>query len=143
MDVFDLLNETMERLDRQLGSWPGWSTMNVRTVSASDNYSLHDVGDQYSLTLDAPGFRKDEFDIQAVEHTLHIRAELNPDNYKTAADVKKISGGRIKRKLQVTFTLPEDADMANMEARYDSGCLIVTIGKTKDSKTQGKKIEVK
>lgn len=139
MRIFERLDEMLEMFDHQFGH--GRTTTEIKTTNS---HTLHEVGDEYNLTLDAPGFRKDEFDIQAVGHTLHIKAQLNPENHKASSEpTQKIWGRSAERHFHSSFTLPGDADMANIQAMYDSGVLVLLIGKTKDSEKQGKKIEVK
>ena len=83
----------------------------------------------YHIDVDLPGVNKEEIKVDVKDGVLTISGERSFKNETKEEDYYKIetSFGKFSR----TFTLPDDADVENIEASSDNGVLEVVIPKLK------------
>lgn len=94
----------------------------------------------YLLTLDLPGVKKEEIDIQVNEDTLTISGDR-----KAESDKKEKGWARTERfvgKFQRVFTLGESVNSKQIEASYEDGVLRLRIPKEEKVKPEVVKIKV-
>lgn len=94
----------------------------------------------YDLTFSVPGFKKEEFQIEIEDQMLVVSGE-HKENKETSDKNytrKEFSFQNFKR----SFTLPENADTENIEARFENGILHVSLHKKVEDKKEAKKIEI-
>lgn len=95
----------------------------------------------YKVTLAAPGMKKTDFNVSMDNNILTISA-VNENEHEEKK--KKYT----RREYNYTsfsrsFTLPEDVDKKQINAKYDNGVLTLTMPVNKDKKAEaGKKIKV-
>ena len=96
--------------------------------------SYEESENEYTLTVDVPGFKKDEIEITIPQGRdyLEISAEK-----KTEEGQKKLRTG-----LEGSFKLPLDVDPENFAAKLEDGVLTVTLPKVKEKMKPVKKIPV-
>ncbi|MHA7834858.1 MAG: Hsp20/alpha crystallin family protein [Algiphilus sp.] len=100
--------------------------------------SENDTG--YTITVEIPGVERDDVDISVEDGTLLIRGEKRQSEEHHASDFHAIerSYGRLQRVLD----LPEDADEAQIAARFKDGVLSVHVPRRADASQRGRRIEV-
>ncbi len=86
-----------------------------------------DEGDKYVIEVDLPGFRKEDITINAYNHTLEIIAKRRAEVRKEQEGVIRME--RVYSGFRRIFTLPEDADMDKIKAKYENGVLRIEVGK--------------
>jgi len=94
----------------------------------------------YYIEVDLPGVKKEDIKVDIKENTLTISGERKFKDEVKEDDYYKIetSIGKFSR----TFTLPEDADVENIDAKSENGVLDIVIPKVKKEESV-KTIEVK
>ena len=94
----------------------------------------------YYIEVDLPGVKKEDIKVDIKENTLTISGERKFKEEVKEEDYYKIetSIGKFTR----TFTLPEDADVENIDAKNENGVLDIVIPKVKKEESV-KTIEVK
>ncbi len=94
----------------------------------------------YHIEVDLPGVKKEDIKVDVKDNALTISGERKFKNEIKEDDYYKIesSYGKFSR----TFTLPDDADIENIEASSTDGVLEVVIPKLKKEENT-KTIEVK
>lgn len=94
----------------------------------------------YHIDVDLPGVKKDDIKIDVHDNILTIHGERNYKEEIKEEDYYKVETyfGKFSR----SFTLPDNADIENIEASSDNGVLEVIIPKLKDDNTK-KTITVK
>ncbi len=94
----------------------------------------------YHIEVDLPGVKKEDIKVDVKDNALTISGERKFKNETKEDDYYKIesSYGKFSR----TFTLPDDADIENIEASSTDGVLEVVIPKLK-KEDNTKTIEVK
>ncbi|MCE9532716.1 MAG: Hsp20/alpha crystallin family protein [Planctomycetes bacterium] len=132
-----------EQLTRPMGTHKNSSGVFHRIDDAFENYfanmakpshpgnTLRELDTEFVLTLDAPGFEVNEFDIVADEENVTVKAEHSVTEGETT---------RTERSLHRQFTLPSFIDPNKVEAKYRNGVLELRLAKAAPT---SRKIDVK
>ncbi|MDX4058939.1 Hsp20/alpha crystallin family protein [Aliarcobacter skirrowii] len=94
----------------------------------------------YHVDVDLPGVKKEDIKVDINKNILTISGER-----KTKDEIKQDDYYKVETyfgKFSRSFTLPENADVENIEAKSDNGVLEVVIPKLKDDINK-KSIEIK
>lgn len=94
----------------------------------------------YHVDVDLPGVKKEDIKVDINKNILTISGER-----KTKDEIKQDDYYKVETyfgKFSRSFTLPENADIENIEAKSDNGVLEVVIPKLKDDINK-KSIEIK
>ncbi len=136
--VFDPFKE-LQDIERRLGA-----VLNVnKPVQKVDIFTpaVNEKADEkgYYLEVDLPGVKKEDIDISVNDGVLTISGERKLEKKEEKDNYTRIESffGRFER----AFKLPNDADLENIDAKYENGVLNIFI--PKKAKAEGKKIEVK
>lgn len=126
-DVFEsIFNDTFFR-DRMITRIPAVN------ISESEN--------NYHVELAAPGLKKEDFKINLDRNQLTVSVEQASDqnNEQKNYSKREYSYNSFVR----SFTLPDSADHANIEASYADGILRIDIAKQEEAKTVRRQIGIK
>ena len=126
-DVFDsLLSESV------------WSDKLSSRVPA---VNIAETENEFHIELAAPGLKKEDFKINIDKNVLSVSAEKKTENVDEG---KKYSKKEYSYNSFVrSFTLPETADYAKIEAEYTDGVLKLNVAKKEEAKIQAREIAVK
>ena len=104
--------------------------------------NIKETEDDFQVSVAAPGFDKNEFNIELDNNILTISSEKEQEN--------EVEGEKYTRRefsyqsFKRTFTLPELVDEDKISATYDNGVLNVTIPKKEEAKPKpARQIQVK
>ncbi|MFB6091253.1 MAG: Hsp20/alpha crystallin family protein [Halobellus sp.] len=98
--------------------------------SGSTDYQLYEEDEEFVLTVEMPGFDRDEIDLAWDDGVLNIAAEH--------VDEER---GR-KRTYHRRFRFPKDVDEDAIEATYTNGVLEITLPLEEQAATHGKTIPI-
>jgi HSP20 family protein len=98
---------------------------------AFEGVELYEEADAFVLTVDMPGFERDEISVTWNEGQLDIAAEHVDEEH-----------GR-KKTYHRSFRLPKDIEVDEIGATYRNGVLEVTLPTLTDAVATGTPIEVK
>ena len=132
-DPFKQLREIEKSLYAQNSNNEGVSAF-VPTVNTREGEFA------YHIDVDLPGVKKEDIKVDLNKGVLTISGER-----KTKDEVKQEDYYKIETyfgKFSRSFTLPDNADIENIEAKSDNGVLEVIIPKLKDDVSK-KSIEIK
>lgn len=109
--------------------WPSFPAANV----AESNESI-------KVELAAPGKKKEDFKIELLENTLSISSESEAEKEETEGDMvrKEFSYDHFRR----SFTLPKNALVEKISAKYEDGVLKVTVPKSEKAQANQKIIQI-
>ncbi len=115
--------------DRQSGNVAGWTP----------RLNVAETEDGYEVTLDAPGMKAEDFDIELHHGDLWISGERQVTTEKEGKTWHRVERhvGRFRRAVH----LGEAASPENVEAEYKDGVLTISVAKSEAAKP--KKIAVK
>lgn len=102
---------------------------------------FEEKGKEYVVKVELPGVDKKDVDVRVEDHGVHIRVEHKDE-------VKKEEKGFISSVSRHFgfyrfVTLPNDADVMKLSARFDNGLLYLEVPKDVVASADLKKIEVK
>lgn len=99
---------------------------------------IHDEDKMYSISLDIPGLRKEDIDIEVKDNHLHISGERK---YEKKTDKQNVlRSERRYGKFSRVFSLPQNVNSDAIQARFENGVLELTL--PKEEKSQSKKIQI-
>lgn len=132
LSLMDQFDEMFERAFQN-----PWSLMNdMRPVERElfqPHMDLEENENGYLMTVDLPGVRKEDVQINLQGQTLTISGER-----KRAETVKGKDGSRRETrtygKFQLSFTLPESVNVENIEANLENGVLSLALPKAESAK---------
>jgi HSP20 family protein len=117
------------------------SILTERFVNKVPAVNIAETENQFHIELAVPGLKKEDFKISLDKNVLSVSAEKKTENVDEG---KKYSKREYSYNSFVrSFTLPETADQAKIEAEYIDGVLKLNIAKKEEAKVQTREISVK
>ncbi len=112
-------------------------------ISRVPAVNIAETENEFHIELAIPGLKKNDFKINVEKDQLTISADKKTEDAEQP-DAKKYNRKEFNYdSFTRTFTLPESADQANIQAEYTDGILFVTIAKKEEAKIQVREISVK
>jgi HSP20 family protein len=118
-NLFNDFNDIMD--------WPTVST--DPTLMKSD---VKDAGDHYKLTMDLPGFSKDNVKLQLKDGVLNFQASTSKSNDEKDEDGKYLRRERFQGSCSRSFYVGKDVKEEDIKAKFDNGVLTVCVPKKED-----------
>ncbi len=115
--------------------------MSDRIISRVPAVNISETDDHYHIELAAPGLKKDNFKINLERNVLTISAEKQTE--QTENDKKYNKREYSYTSFVRSFTLPESADDANIDAAYTDGVLTISVAKKEEAKMTSRQIAIK
>ena len=99
--------------------------------------NLVESKDEYRLDISAPGFSKDDFNVEMQDGSLMVSAEHEEESKEDRENYRRreFSWNNFSR----TFNLPENAREDQINAKYENGMLKITIPKKEITQSKPKK----
>jgi HSP20 family protein len=115
----------------------------VNRVLTVPSVNIKENGDHYTVSLAAPGLKKDDFRIDVEGNMLTISSEKEEN--KEEKDEKYTRQEYRYSSFSRSFTLPEDVKLEAIDARYTDGVLHIDLPRIEKAKnaTASKRIAVK
>ena len=134
---FSRIEEEMESLmGRFLDPEDGWWT---RTEGFTPRSNLVELEGAFEVTVDLPGMKPEDFNIELKDGNLWISGETNQEKEEKGKTFHRVE--RHQGEFRRMFRLPGNVDEDGIAAEYKDGVLKITVPKTEESKA--KHIEVK
>ena len=136
---FTGLEELFDRLSRQFEdaarSWdtdenerrPVGGSVGTVMSDASTSLDLADHGDAFVVTVDVPGYDREEIDVRLSNETLEIDGERERETDEEADHYLRRE--RRRRSFSRRLSLPEPVDADDVSARLQNGVLTVRLAK--------------
>ena len=102
--------------------------------------NIKETKNAYELEVVAPGFEKNDFNLNLEKNILTISAEKKSDTRKE--DEKQIRNEYSYRSFKRSFTLDEKIDSEKVEAKYVNGVLTLNLPREVEVKASAKEISV-
>lgn len=97
---------------------------------------IEEKDDNYFVTVDLPGLKKEDIKIDLQNSVLTISGERTRE-MKGEGRYSERAYGRFQR----SFTLPQQVDVEKIEARFEDGVLHVTLPKAETAKARAIKVQ--
>jgi HSP20 family protein len=114
---------------------------NDRMVTRVPAVNISESENNYHVELAAPGLKKDDFKLNLDGKNLTVSVEQSSegqDNQKNYSKREYRYSSFVR-----SFTLPESADHAQIDATYTDGVLRIDIAKREEAKAIRRQIEIK
>ncbi|AOJ81276.1 heat-shock protein Hsp20 [Burkholderia savannae] len=130
----DLFNE-FDRLHRQMANLFGGSPSSLRAsrLGAFPPLNVGTTDDSIEIVAFAPGMRAADFDVSIDKGLLTISGERKPVQ-QADADARAYAQERFRGAFRRVVEMPQNADPDKVRARYENGCLLISVGKREASK---------
>lgn len=101
--------------------------------------NINETETEYTVQLQAPGFKKEDFKLEIEKDVLTIAAN--------ATEQEEIAGKFTRREFRSvsfkrTFTLPETVNEEGVRAGYEAGILNITLPKKEEQQKEKRLIEI-
>ncbi|MFB6120417.1 MAG: archaeal heat shock protein Hsp14 [Halobacteriaceae archaeon] len=84
--------------------------------------------DEFTITVDLPGYDREDIDLRIRDDTLHVTAE-HEEEAEAEEEEEYLRKERRHRSVSRTIHLPAEIDEKGTEASYQNGVLTVTVPK--------------
>ena len=101
---------------------------------------VHENKDYYFFSMDIPGVKKENIQVELKDNTLRISGEKK-NEYKSSSDSQEQIHERFYGKFQRSFYLPSAVKEQEIEAHFRNGVLELLVPKTK--KEPGRQVPIK
>jgi HSP20 family protein len=131
----DLFSE-FDRLQRQMANLFGAFPSSIR-ASRLGTFPAVNIGatdDAIEIVAFAPGVNAAALDVSIDKGLLTISGERKPAQTDITEDTRTYAQERFTGTFRRVIELPETADPNKVQARYENGCLSITVGKRESSK---------
>ena len=134
---FEEIEELIERMSRQFEGGPFMGGMQSAPVDIVDEV------DQFTVTVDLPGYERDDIDLTLSNTTLRVAADREAEEEMT----EEFDAGRFIRRerrrdaVSRVVRLPDDVDESGVKAVYKNGVLTVSLPKAEMDESQQIEIE--
>ncbi|MDF2187754.1 Hsp20/alpha crystallin family protein [Paraflavitalea sp. CAU 1676] len=102
--------------------------------------NIHETPDAYHVELSAAGLSKEDFQVKVEEGLLTIsfekKEETKNEEYKT------VRREFVQRSFKRSFSVDENIDVENIQAKYDQGVLKLHLPKKEQPKASVKQINI-
>ena len=118
---------------------PNYENFSTPSVNIKENLA------NFAIELAAPGLIKDDFKIEIDQNVLKISAEITRDNkdVEQGEDLSKYTHREFNyRSFKRSFTIPETVQVADINATYKNGLLVLTLPKKEAHKEIKRMVEI-
>lgn len=123
-----------------------WNKLFKDEVLSSDFFgtyppvNIYETKEGYSIDLVVPGHDKADFKLQVEKNTLSVSAEKKAET--RSEDEKQLRREFGFRAFKRSFSLAENVDAENINAKYENGILKITLPKKEKQQEESKQIVV-
>lgn len=131
-DIF----QEMERMQQQLfGTRHGLpASLRASTFGAFPPVNVGSTPDSVEVVAFVPGIKKDEIEVTIDNGILAIGGERRRPQKEASSEIRGYAQERFAGRFRRAIELPPGVDPTKATARYENGCLMISIGKLETSK---------
>jgi HSP20 family protein len=122
--------------DEFFKDWAGGSQMAHRIVPP---VNIKETQDAFSVSLVAPGLKKEDFNIELDKEVLTISSDVKTESTEQA-DGKFTRREFVQASFKRAFTLPETVKEDEINAAYADGILTITLPKKEEAQPKAKRL---
>lgn len=139
LSPFRDVSQVQESFDRLFNEFTNLKkTSGMQEFGFSPTCDIAEDGNNYVLSFDLPGVKKEQVKVEADNDRLTVRAERKEEEKSDSK--KKFLSEVYYGSYTRTFTLPSPIDEKKIDARFENGVLTITVPKTEF--TKAKQIDV-
>ncbi|MFB6137131.1 MAG: Hsp20/alpha crystallin family protein [Halobacteriaceae archaeon] len=95
--------------------------------------------EEFTITMDLPGFEREDISVRLTDHTLHVEAEAASEREEEKEFLRR---ERTRRSVARTIQLPPEVEPDEAEASYHNGVLTVAIPKQTAAESEARRVPI-
>ena len=131
-DLFSEFNRLQQQMAQLFGGFP--SSIRASRFGTFPQVNIGATDDSIEIVAFAPGVEAGAFDVSIDKGLLTISGERKSSQPDTDSERRTYAQERFSGMFRRVIELPETADPDKVQARYENGCLSISIGKRESSK---------
>ena len=131
-DLFSEFDRLQQQMAQLFGGFP--SSIRASRFGTFPQVNIGATDDSIEIVAFAPGVEAGAFDVSIDKGLLTISGERKSSQPDTDSERRTYAQERFSGMFRRVIELPETADPDKVQARYENGCLSISIGKRESSK---------
>ncbi|MDT7043362.1 Hsp20/alpha crystallin family protein [Candidatus Nitronereus thalassa] len=104
------------------------------------NVDISEGSKHYTITVEVPGVQEKDMELTIADGTLTVRGEKRHEQETHESQYHRVE--RSYGAFQRVISLPDNANEQEVKAQFKQGVLTITVGKTSQAKSGGRKIVI-
>ncbi|KVD59659.1 heat-shock protein Hsp20 [Burkholderia ubonensis] len=131
-DLFSEFDRLQQQMAQLFGGFP--SSIRAGRLGAFPQINIGATDESIEIVAFAPGINATEFDVSIDKGLLTISGERKSTQPDTGSETRTYAQERFVGAFRRVIELPDTADPDKVQARYENGCLSISVGKRESSK---------
>ncbi|QTO21738.1 Hsp20/alpha crystallin family protein [Burkholderia seminalis] len=131
-DFFSELDRLQQQMAQRFGGFP--SSIRAGRSGTFPQINIGATDESIEIVAFAPGIDANELDVSIDKGLLIISGERRSTQPDTGGETRTYAQERFAGTFRRVIELPDTADPDKVQARYDNGCLSISVGKRESSR---------
>ncbi|KVW85692.1 Hsp20/alpha crystallin family protein [Burkholderia cepacia] len=131
-DLFSEFDRLQQQMAQLLGGFP--SSIRAGRLGAFPQINIGATDESIEIVAFAPGINAAELDVSIDKGLLTISGERKSTQPDTGSETRMYAQERFAGAFRRVIELPDTADPDKVQARYENGCLSISVGRRESSK---------
>ncbi|RQR86651.1 MULTISPECIES: Hsp20/alpha crystallin family protein [unclassified Burkholderia] len=131
-DLFSEFDRLQQQMAQLFGGFP--SSIRASRLGAFPQINIGATDESIEIVAFAPGVNAAELDVSIDKGLLTLSGERKSMQPDTESETRTYAQERFVGAFRRVIELPDTADPDKVQARYENGCLSISIGKRESSK---------
>jgi HSP20 family protein len=131
-DLFSEFDRLQQQMAQLFGGFP--SSIRAGRFGAFPQINIGATDESIEIVAFAPGINATEVEVSVDKGLLTISGERKSTQPDTGSETRTYARERFAGTFRRVIELPETADPDKVQARYENGCLSISIGRRESSK---------
>ncbi|WP_321820155.1 MULTISPECIES: Hsp20/alpha crystallin family protein [unclassified Burkholderia] len=131
-DLFSEFDRLQQQMAQLFGGFP--SSIRASRLGAFPQINIGATDESIEIVAFAPGVNAAELDVSIDKGLLTLSGERKSTQPDTESETRTYAQERFVGAFRRVIELPDTADPDKVQARYENGCLSISIGKRESSK---------
>ncbi|MGN7981782.1 Hsp20/alpha crystallin family protein [Burkholderia sp. 22313] len=131
-DLFSEFDRLQQQMAQLFGGFP--SSIRASRFGAFPQINIGATNESIEIIAFAPGINATELDVSIDKGLLTISGERKSTQPEAGGETRTYAQERFAGAFRRVIELPDTADPDKVQARYENGCLSISVGKRESSK---------
>ncbi|CAB3771176.1 heat-shock protein Hsp20 [Burkholderia puraquae] len=131
-DLFGEFDRLQQQMAQLFGGFP--SSIRAGRLGAFPQINIGATNESIEIVAFAPGINATELDVSIDKGLLTISGERKSTQPEAGSETRTYAQERFVGTFRRVIELPDTADPDKVQARYENGCLSISVGKRESSK---------
>ncbi|WP_269501365.1 Hsp20/alpha crystallin family protein [Burkholderia sp. IMCC1007] len=131
-DLFGEFDRLQQQMAQLFGGFP--SSIRAGRLGAFPQINIGATNESIEIVAFAPGVNASELDVSIDKGVLTISGERKSPQPDTGGETRTYAQERFVGAFRRVIELPDTADPDKVQAHYENGCLLISVGKRESSK---------